>query len=156
MRIGDALTLKWKNIQGERLIYQMRKTRKVMNMKIVPQSQQILSHYNSGDCGPEKYVFPFVKESGSDEDLIGLFNNISSVSALINKNLKTIGNNSGIKKKLSTHIARHSFGKNARKETGDIVLVQESYGHSSSSVTENYIGNISLEELDDFADRVYG
>jgi len=155
MRISDALTMKWKNIQDGRLEYKMHKNHKVIGINICQELHEILSQYAGGDRDYNCYIFPFLRNGVSEDDLITLYNNISSSTALLNKNLKVIAKEIGIKKNLSTHIARHSFAAHARKNTGDLALIQKSMAHSSTKETERYLGSLPNDELDDFTAKVY-
>ena len=64
---------------------------------------------------------------------------VQSWTAEINDLLKEIVREVGIKKHISTHVARHSFAEVSRELTGnDIYSISEGLGHSSVSITEGY------------------
>ncbi|HLO79685.1 MAG TPA: tyrosine-type recombinase/integrase, partial [Chitinophagaceae bacterium] len=58
---------------------------------------------------------------------------------VVNKYLKELAKYCGIFKKLSTHVARHTWTDMALKATdGNIYEVQKSLGHTSVKTTETY------------------
>ena len=60
-----------------------------------------------------------------------------------------------IDKKLSMHIARHSFG-NIAGDTIPIQMLQKLYRHSPITTTINYQQNFMHKETDDALDKVIG
>jgi len=61
-----------------------------------------------------------------------------------------------INKRISTHVARHSFAEIARQKTkNDIYAISKALGHSNISITENYFGQNSERENDALSDIVF-
>jgi site-specific recombinase XerD len=85
-----------------------------------------------------------------------LYNQISSKNAIINKYLKEIAVFTGINKKLSFHIARHSFADIARTKTDNIYDLSKTLGHHSISVTQAYLADFDNDAVDDTIDKVFG
>lgn len=77
-----------------------------------------------------------------------LYNMISSKNAYINKNLKTVAEMAGIKKKVSMHIARHTFARIAKLQGIDNALLKNMLGHSKLETTERYMGEFDTLETD--------
>ena len=71
----------------------------------------------------------------------------------LNINLKAIALKAGIKKKLTMHIARHSFGNIARDNIHPLML-QKLYRHSDLKTTINYQANFIHTEADDALESV--
>jgi site-specific recombinase XerD len=69
--------------------------------------------------------------------------------------LKKIAEIAGIEKKLTSHIARHSFGYIAGDKIPMPVL-QNLYRHSSILTTVNYQQSFTNKEADEAMDKVLG
>ena len=71
----------------------------------------------------------------------------NTATSKFNKHLKEIANKAGLDKKLTMHIARHSFGHIA----GDripVQMLQKLYRHTSITTTMQYQSNFISKETD--------
>jgi integrase len=104
-----------------------------MVIPIDPELMEIFNKY----IGVDKYIFPLLNDEKVVNEII-----IGSKLAYINKYLKEVAKYCGIFKKLSTHVARHTFTDLALEvSNGNIYEVQKSLGHSSVKTTELYSRN---------------
>jgi integrase/recombinase XerD len=78
---------------------------------------------------------------------------IDSAVKQLNKYLKKIGEKAKIKKKLTTHIARHSFG-NISGDKIPIQMLQKLYRHTSITTTINYQGTFIFKDTDEALEAV--
>ena len=85
-----------------------------------------------------------------------VFNEISSKNVLLNKGLKRIAKKAGISKKVTMHIARHSFANKAMKEGIKSSNIQGLLKHSSLSITEKYMGNFGNQEDNETLHKIFG
>ena len=156
MRTSDIMQLTWGQVKGDRVEYTAGKTDKFRSKKLIERAKAILELYRRPGLRPTDYVFPFLRSKNrkqfSEDEWIKV---ISSNNALINGHLKTIAEKIGVKK-ISMHVARHSFADIANKKTGDVHKVSDALDHSSVSVTENYLRAATRSENDDLVDSVYG
>ena len=162
IRAGDLLLLRWLNVEGGRLIYQMGKNHKTRNLSLVPQAQAILALYKKNDSKPNDFIFPFLDKkkpyskavSQSERDTLPsslkqrLFDDISAKNALLNKTLKKIAKLAGINKPISMHLARHSFAKAAMESGVDNNIIKNLLAHSRLQTTEGYMGDFDSKETD--------
>lgn len=168
MRAGDVLQLRWKNVEGGRLNYQMGKNHKVRDNQLVDDALVILNYYRTEDSKESDYVFPFLDakskwakesykgvETMDDELKTSLFNQISSRNVILNRNLKKIAGLVGIEKEISFHTSRHTFANMAMKEGLSASKIQGLLAHSSVKTTENYMGNFSNKETDEALAQVF-
>jgi integrase len=152
MRIGDALSLRWDNIRSGRLLYRMSKSGRQMDIKIIPQAQDILDQYEQ--LGGVDHIFPFMRGSGADQRIY--LQEIENKTVIINKYLKKIATQAGITKNISTHIARHTFASMMDRSGMSITNMQHLLGHSSASITDSYIRDLrKSDELDDIVDGMF-
>ncbi|MBU3714099.1 MAG: site-specific integrase [Ferruginibacter sp.] len=132
-RGGDMIGMKKEYIINGCLVFNQQKTGSKMVIPITDELMTIFEKYMSD----EPYIFPLLnKEMVVNEIIIG------NKLAYINKYLKEVAKYCGILKKLSTHVARHTYTDLALKVTnGNIYEVQKSLGHSSVKTTELYSKN---------------
>lgn len=169
IRAGDLLQLRWANVEGGRLNYQMGKNHKTRDLKLVPQAAAILDLYRTEASKPTDYIFPFMDNrktyasaiSQADRDTLPsdmkqkLFEEVSTKNALINKSLKRLATKAGISKKVSMHISRHSFASIAVQKGLESNKVKSLLAHSRLQTTEGYMGNFSSSENDKALESVF-
>ena len=172
IRAGDLLQLRWQNITKDlRLIYTMNKNDKPRDLVLVRAAVEILNKYYSHDTTkPTDYIFPFLNNEAEYAKYISysdhkkmtpevraeLYNTISAKNALLNNYLKKIADRAEISKKLSTHIARHSFAKIAKENELDSSVVKELLAHSNLATTERYMGNFDTKKTDNALINLFG
>lgn len=151
-RISDVLKLKWSELQNNRLTYIMGKNDKPVSIKIPDQALQILQQYEAEKQCEDDFVFPDLKEAkrGDKKDLTV---KIRTATKRLNKHLKNIAADAGINKKLTNHIARHTFGNIAGNKI-PIPMLQKLYRHSSLLTTAIYQGNFMHKEADEALETV--
>ncbi|GAB3822328.1 hypothetical protein GCM10028895_26520 [Pontibacter rugosus] len=98
------------------------------------------------------YILPFLKEDLNPEKHQ---NRIESMTALINRMLREVATKAEIEKKITTHIARHSFASLAWANSRDIKAVSQALGHTSVRMTENYLRDLSGSEQDALLDTTF-
>jgi len=154
IRVGDLLQLKWENVKGI-LDYQMGKTKQFRRLKLVKQAQQILDIYRDDSNKLSDFIFPFLKNDVDYSDTKYLNKQISSKTTILNKHLRELSRKTGIDKKISTHIARHSFADMARKKGMKLYDISKALGHSSLSITEKYLENFDDDSLDNAMENLF-
>lgn len=154
MRISDILKLKWECISNDRLSYKMKKNKKSPDLKLHPIGKTILEFYNHDDTKPSDYVFGLM-ENNLDENTEYFEKQIQSKTSLINNNLKKVAKIAGIEKKLTTHIARHSYGGTALEENINAFDLSYSLMHSKVQTTDTYAGGANAKRMDKILDNVY-
>ena len=149
IRVGDVLKLKWSDLRDGRLYYRMGKNEKLVSLAIPDKAQNILDVYaeNKNDL-----VLPYLKESELRNPQ-KLATRKNTITRNLNRRLETVAEKLGIEKKLSMHIARHSFG-NISGDKIPIQMLQKLYRHSSITTTVNYQQNFMHKETDDALEKV--
>lgn len=152
MRIADVLKLTWEDFKDMRLHYSMGKNQKAGSLKTPQKALNILEQYRDREQ-QFKTVFP-------ELDRIGDLNNEYDVQRVtsyedkkLNKALKEIAGKMKLKKKLTMHIARHTFG-NISGDKIPIQMLQKLYRHSSITTTIGYQANFIHKDADDALDAV--
>ncbi|KAB8155109.1 tyrosine-type recombinase/integrase [Kordia sp. TARA_039_SRF] len=154
IRVGDVLKLKWSDFKDNRLYYRMGKNKKLVSLKVPEKAQTILDIYMKDKKRKTDFVFPNLKGVNvKDEKALSV--RIKTITRNLNRRLAMVAETLEIDKKLSMHIARHSFG-NIAGDTIPIQMLQKLYRHSSITTTINYQQNFMHKETDDALDKVIG
>lgn len=151
VRVGDVLKLKWADFKDGRLYYRMGKNQKLVSLAVPDKAQLILNSY-AGKKKNDDLVFPFLKGTNLKNEK-QVATRIKTITRNLNRRLEIVAQKLGIEKKISTHIARHSFG-NISGDKIPIQMLQKLYRHSSITTTVNYQSNFMHKETDDALDKV--
>ena len=155
IRIADLLVMRWKNVSGDRLHFQIRKNRDCLGIKMPPKALKILEFYREvtqrKNCetliDPDAFIFPLLHVAPKETDRTKMHNAISSATAYTNKDLKKLRVRAGLNKHISFHSARHSWAVRALQKGMRIEYVSRLMGHASVKNTEIY-AKILDSELD--------
>jgi len=153
MRISDLLRLKWSDISKDRLSYKMGKNEKAGSLKISEKAIKILSEYKNKPKENEEFIFNHLDSVSNHLDLFDVQRKISNATKTIDESLQKLSVILDINKKLTMHIARHTFGS----LSGDripIQLLQKLYRHTSITTTIGYQSNFINQETDNALDSV--
>lgn len=164
----DMIYLKYRNIVDGEIWFMRSKTRnscrgKVIRAAITGKMREILAAVgNPFDGNPETFLFRCADRSADD---FHRTMHVRSVVARCNRALARIASELGIPK-FTTYAARHSFASMLNWKGIDISYISECLGHSSLSVTENYLAGFShadrvrnaalLTDFQEFADGEEG
>lgn len=152
MRVGDVLMIKWSDIYDGRLNYRMGKNDKLLSFKLPNKITSILEYYRKSKQSNDDFVFPEMKNA-TMENPKDVFNKGKTANKKFNTYLRLIAQKAAIDKKLTMHIARHSFG-NISGDRIPIQMLQKLYRHSSVTTTINYQANFMHKETDDALEKV--
>lgn len=144
-RISDILKLHTRDINDNKLFFNESKNKKTKLVLISEQIKPIIERY----AGHSKfgYVLPWMNLSVDHLDKVEYSKKIESKTAVINKELKLIAAHLKIEKRLTTHIARHSFAYTCLENGIDIGKISELLNHSDIRVTQEYLRNLTDEDI---------
>lgn len=155
MRISDILRLRWSDIQDDRLMYIMGKNGKVGSLKVPSKAEAIINQYKHLKASNHDFVFPELKGIDISDQFI-TERTIAFKTSAIDKCLKKdVAPVAEISKKLTMHIARHSFAT----EAGDkipVQMLQKLYRHSSVLTTIGYQSAFVNKDADEALEKVLG
>lgn len=152
MRIGDVLKIRWSDIYDGRLHYRMNKNGKLLSLKLPGKLLPILDIYKKEKRDKDDFIFPELKKADL-KDSKDVLVKAKSANKKFNKYLAFIAKKANIDKKLTMHIARHTFG-NISGDKIPIQTLQRLYRHSSITTTINYQANFIHKDFDDALDSV--
>ena len=140
MPFVDVAFLKKSQIKGGMLVYHRRKTDQVVQIKLEPCMQEIVSRYNVSES---PYLLPIIVRPGMDER-----KQYINASHRINRYLKAIGKELGLSVPLTHYVARHSWASAARSKNIPISVISESMGHDSENTTRIYLASLDTTTID--------
>ncbi len=152
MRVSDVLRLKWSDFQDERMYYSMGKNDKAGSLKIPEKALKILNQYKR-KSPIHNLVFPDLETLPTLGDLYAIQQRINQKVKKINEGLVDIAKLIETDKKLTMHIARHTFG-NISGDKIPIQMLQKLYRHSSITTTIGYQANFIYKDIDDSLNNV--
>ncbi|WP_034043060.1 site-specific integrase [Wocania ichthyoenteri] len=152
IRVADVLKIRWSDISDNRLNYRMNKNSKLLSLKIPEKAFPILEQYAINKLEDNDFIFPEMKMVNlkASKDV---FRKVNAATTMLNKYLARIAEKAKINKKVTMHIARHSFG-NISEDKIPIKMLQKLYRHSSITTTINYQANFMHKDADDALDSV--
>lgn len=157
LNVKDLCLLKQKNIEGNILKYERAKTKRskkeseeiVISLK--KEAKAIIKKWGVKNIYPEAYVFPHLQEGMTAEQER---NAIQLLTSLINKYVKMIAKEVGIKKPVTTYYARHSFATILRNSGATTEFISEALGHSNLKTTKSYLASFETEKIHETTDAL--
>jgi integrase/recombinase XerD len=148
MRISDVLRLRWSDLKDERLHYTMGKNNKGGSFKISEKAKLIFNQYKAFQQNANDLIFPDLKDVDFENKFL-VQRKISNKTNLLDRTLRLqVAPVAGIDKKLTMHIARHTFG-NISGDKIPIQMLQRLYRHTSITTTIGYQSNFINKDTDD-------
>lgn len=155
MRISDVFRLKWSDFQDGRLYYTMGKNRKTDSLKVSDKVTNILKQYEDIKDEETDLVFPHIRHANLN-DKFDTEKKIKSKINVVDRLLRTeVAPTAKIKKPLTMHIARHTFG-NISGDRIPVQMLQKLYRHSDIKTTIGYQASFIHKDTDDALEAVIG
>ena len=141
----DMAMLTSKNIVNNRLIYNRKKTGKLINLPLIDEARAIIEIYDNNSSN--SYLFPILSALHKTEQM--KLNRLHKVITKVNKALKQIGEELNLPIKLTTYVARHSFATVLKRAGVSTSIICESLGHSSEKITQVYLDSFEKSQIDE-------
>lgn len=154
----DIALLKYKNIEGEYLVFERAKTEnttrsnpKSISVFISEDINRIIDFWGVTDKSPGNYIFPILQHGITplrQYELIELFiRSINDWMEKIRLKLK-------IERRVSTYVARHTFSTVMKRSGVSTEFIQEALGHTDIRTTENYLDSFEKEVKKEYAAKL--
>ena len=140
MSFIDMAFLQKKNLKNGILTYRRKKTGQKLSIRWEACMQKIMEQYSLSNS---LYLLSIIKNPDSD-----VRKQYYNALALINRNLKEIGNELGLSLPLTMYVARHSWASIARNEGIPISVISEGMGHDSETTTQIYLATLETNIID--------
>jgi len=158
MNVRDIAELKYKDIQGDKIVFTRNKTKNTnrTNSKpiIVPITDLVkrtIKKYGNPKLTGETYVFPVFTEGMNQFDKL---KKIQNFAKFINQHIQNLAKVAGLPDDITTYWARHSFTTNAIQSGASLEFIQESLGHQDMKTTMNYWGGFEESVKRDISEKL--
>ena len=146
LRISDALNLRWRNFDDNKIAFMIKKSGVQHSMKLPDKAKAIINQYSErSKLGKDYFIFPILNDLIVKGDEYALHKDISSKTAYVNKNLGLIAKECEISKKLNFHCSRHTFATLALSKGVRIEFVSKLMGHANIKMTQRYAKFINAD-----------
>lgn len=150
MSYVDMVYLQKNEIHGNKIVYVRKKTGQELQVKITEPMRRIIKHF-SGKVRNSPYVFPIINPVKGDER-----HQYETGLRTQNERLKVLSGIIGLKKKVTTHVSRHSWATLAKRERVDVSLISEALGHANIKTTIMYLDSFEDSRMDLLSERISG
>jgi site-specific recombinase XerD len=145
MSFIDMAFLKKKNIVGDRIKFQRKKTSKNYNILITDQLMEILDFYLV-DKENDDFILPILNSNTLTEQ----YKQVQEARNRYNKGLRRIAKQCGIKEYLTSYVSRHSFATHAMLKDIPLHVISSMLGHSKLNTTQIYLDSLPTTILDKY------
>lgn len=143
----DIATLRYTDIEEDRIFYRRHKTGKAMTCRLHPQAKEIIAKYTYSEAMQEDYIFPILNRRVHRTEQ-QIHNRVHKVLIHINRELKEWSKRLGLEMPLTTYVARHTFATVLKRSGVSVALISESLGHSDLSTTQIYLDSFENSQID--------
>lgn len=157
MNPKDAALLRYRNIQGEFIVFERAKTQlttrndpKPITVYITEDIQAIIDRWNNKDKSPNNYIFPILH---SNMTVLEEHFAIKAFIKFVNDRMGKICEELNIKK-ATTIFTRHTYSTFMKRSGASTEFIQEALGHADKSTTENYLDSFEKEVKKEFAGKL--
>ena len=144
-----AYLIKENLIDGNKLVYHRKKTKKLVKIPVKDVAMDIIKKYENPNS---MYLFPVLTENHKTE--LQRENRLHKILALTNKWLKQIGKELNLSIPLTTYCARHSFATVLKRAGVSTSIISETLGHSSEKITQIYLDSFDNEQIEKAMDNL--
>lgn len=130
----------------------MNKNSKLLSLKIREKALSILDCYKNSKRSDKDFVFTELKKANF-KDTKDFYAKTKTATKKFNKYLVEVARKVKVKKKVTMHIARHSFG-NLSEDKIPMKMLQKLHRHSDLKTTINYQANFIHKDADEALDSV--
>ena len=143
-RISDIITLRWCDIDFEKkeLCKIQVKTR---GRNIIPLTDEALKILEEWKGRHNVFVFGLLSDNFDLKDEVMLRTRRNSITSTINKQLENISKKAQLSKKVTFHMARHSWAVSALEQGMSISMISSLLGHTSTAITEKVYAEFRQE-----------
>lgn len=139
-RVGDVLSLRWKDVSSGSLRMTTRKTRAQVDMELPAAAEAVLAKYRRRGQDPDARVLPLVASCAASKNPVGC------ATSKVNAGLRSLARRAGVGH-VSSHTARHSYARALAEAGVHMRDAQQLLTHSSVKTTEMYMASFANPAL---------
>jgi integrase/recombinase XerD len=149
INIKDMARLRYRQLDGSMINFVRAKTARSTRQRqrsiaipMRPEALEIIQRWGNRPADSDNFVFPILSERLTPAaELV----KVKQATKTINKYMERIGKAVGIKDKVTTYTARHSFATILMHSGEPTALISEALGHSSEKTTRSYLASFKDE-----------
>jgi len=144
LRISDIITLRWYDVDLEKkeLCKIQVKTR---GRNIIPLTKKAIEILEKWKGRHNVFVFGLLPDDFDLKEEERLRTRRNSITRSINKTLDSISKKTQLDKKVTFHMARHSWAVNALEQGMAMSMISSLLGHTSTAITEKVYAQFRQE-----------
>jgi site-specific recombinase XerD len=155
MNVKDIALMRWKDIQGDKLIFYRAKTINTSKSNLKPIvaylnsfALEVIERYGNSDKTGKNFVFPILSDTDS---AMQQRSKIQNFTRFINQHVKKMAIANGLPEGISTYWARHSFATTSIRKGASLELISESLGHGNLKTTQGYFAGFDSDTKKELA-----
>lgn len=155
INMKDILHLKLQDIENDTIKVLRAKTKrslkadqKSLEIYLHPVARRIITKWNTPYGKPDDYLFDILHKGLTPTRERAILHNFTN---FVNKNMVKITAELGIKKKVTTYSARHSFGTVLKRSGVSTEFISEALGHSNLKTTELYLASFDEKKKEEYS-----
>ena len=141
----DLAYLRKSDLQGNVITYRRRKTGRSLSVTLTPEAMFLLQKYMNRDAS-SPYLFSILRSREGTQEA---YREYQLALRGFNYQLALLGKLLGLKDKLSSYAARHTWATTAYYCEIHPGIISEAMGHSSITVTETYLKPFHSKKIDE-------
>lgn len=149
MNLRDVINLKVKDYQHNMITFVREKTKRTsrkelrtITVVVSAQMEKIINEYGNPAGKPNDYLFPVLNSALTPMEI---FTGTKKFIKYVDDNMKKIGVELGLKLKLTSIVARHSFSTILKRSGYSTELIMEALGHSEPTITSHYLDSFETD-----------
>ena len=155
LNVKDILNLKHENVEDKIITVIRAKTRTSLKsnsrpivIPLTPEIRRIIDKWSISFAMSDDFLFDQLQKEDSPKRER---DKVQNFTRFINKNMAKVCKEIGIKKKVTTYSARHSFSTILKNSGVPVEYISEALGHTTIKTTQSYLDSFSIKQADEFA-----
>lgn len=146
----DLAYLRKRDLCDNVITYRRRKTGRSLSVTLTPEAMELVEKYRNRDSS-SPYLFSLLKSAEGTQEA---YHEYQVALRNYNRQLSLLGKSIGLKNKLSSYTARHTWATTAYHCEIHTGIISEAMGHSSITVTETYLKPFQNKKIDEANEQV--
>lgn len=138
----DAAHLKKRQFRDGQIVYYRHKTHRQVKIRVAPKLKQIIDRLS---CNDSTYLLPIL--TSEDKDVAE--QQYKRFQQNYNRTLARISKDLGMESHLTSYTPRHTWASIAFEKGININVISQALGHANTRTTQNYIRELSGEQLNE-------
>lgn len=158
MNTKDVAYLRYKNIDDGFIIFTRAKTErttkgdpKLITVYITEEIQEIINQIGKIRVDENTFLFPILED---ELNPLEQHLRVKAFTKFVNDGMRDICQKSGIDRKATTNVARHSLATVLKRQGASTEFIQETLGHYEKRTTENYMDSFDTAMKKEFAEKL--